>query len=143
MVLDNINDSIKLIGAYSTPATVETLFYECSCQTNDYEGNVISTFTEYTDVQGGCGAIYSGSLTTGCSDTNADPIVSYIPIEPQVEVDSDGVVVAESARGFPGAQTAIMDGSNHQQMRNDDNTKKRLTELYNGLYGPYFITRPR
>jgi hypothetical protein len=143
--LDNINGKYKrLIGAFSSPPPVEILLYECSCQSNDYDGNITNTFTEYTDVQGGCGAIYSGSLFTGCSNTNADPIVSYISGGPEEEEeDSDGVVIAESAQGFPGAQTAVMNGSNHQQMRNDSNTRDRLIELYNGQYGSYFFTTPR
>jgi pimeloyl-ACP methyl ester carboxylesterase len=57
--------------------------------------------------------------------------------------DSDGTVLVESQVGFAGAVVASMPGSNHLQMRNDSNTKGRLNELYNGIYGAYFTTAPQ
>ncbi|MEM1120255.1 MAG: hypothetical protein AAGJ18_07380 [Bacteroidota bacterium] len=41
---------------------------------------------------------------------------------------------------YPGAAQKEMDGSNHQQMRNDRNTKDRLNELWEGDYGFFFET---
>jgi hypothetical protein len=143
--LDNINGKYKrLIGAFSSPTPVEVLQYECQCDVYDSDlQNVVSTYTGYTDVQGDCSVAAGGSIYNSCFATNADPIVTYLSGGPEEEEDSDGVVIAESAKGFPGAQTAIMNGSNHQQMRNDSNTKDRLIELYNGQYGSYFFTTPR
>jgi len=34
-------------------------------------------------------------------------------------------------------------GSNHQQARNDSNTKNRLMQLFEGALGDYFITPER
>ncbi|MEZ4950390.1 MAG: hypothetical protein R2784_13540 [Saprospiraceae bacterium] len=51
----------------------------------------------------------------------------------------DGVVIRSSAAGFPGANhVKLMPGSNHQQMRNDSNTEKEPTNLYNGSCGTFF-----
>ncbi|MBN8682577.1 MAG: hypothetical protein J0L99_07985 [Chitinophagales bacterium] len=56
---------------------------------------------------------------------------------------NDGVVLAESATAYPGARNAALPKSNHQQMRNDSNTKQRLNEVFEGGFGRYFITDPR
>ena len=54
---------------------------------------------------------------------------------------SDGVVLAESAKNFPGAAVGkALEGSNHFQMRNDSQLKKALNGLYNGDNGIWFIT---
>lgn len=60
-----------------------------------------------------------------------------------VDKPSDGVVLAESAAAYPGAMTGALPKSNHQQMRNDSNTKQRLNEVLNGGFGDYFITPVR
>ena len=56
---------------------------------------------------------------------------------------SDGVALAESAMAYPGAQAAELPGSNHQQMRNDSNTKVKLLALFAGGFGDYFSTAVR
>ena len=45
---------------------------------------------------------------------------------------------------YPGA-TAVdaLPNSNHQQMRNDTNTKDKLNKLWIGDYGEFFITDPQ
>jgi triacylglycerol esterase/lipase EstA (alpha/beta hydrolase family) len=60
-----------------------------------------------------------------------------------VEFENDGLVLAESAAAYPGAQVKSMIKSNHQQMRNDSNTKTRLVELFSGELGIYFYTEIR
>jgi hypothetical protein len=56
------------------------------------------------------------------------------------EKPSDGVVISESAGNFPGASHNVkLDGSNHQQMRNDDNLKHKLKDLFNGKLEQFFI----
>jgi pimeloyl-ACP methyl ester carboxylesterase len=60
------------------------------------------------------------------------------------EHPSDGVVTVPSATAYPGAKYKIkMEGSNHQQMRNDTNTKNRLNELWEGDFGIYFDTNKK
>jgi hypothetical protein len=58
--------------------------------------------------------------------------------------ESDGIVLAESASAFTGAafKRPLYD-SNHEQMKNDENTRKALTDVYNGQRGIYFLTPPR
>ena len=64
---------------------------------------------------------------------------------------NDGVVTAESARALPGKTVMFNDesryilrdkntgfGSNHMQMRNDKNLRKKLDGLYDGDYGRFF-----
>ena len=56
---------------------------------------------------------------------------------------SDGVVLAESAKTWPGVNAVgkAMEGSNHFQMRNDSQLKKALIELFTGQTGEtWFIT---
>src|SRR5690606_1405748 len=59
--------------------------------------------------------------------------------------ESDGIVLAESDQRFPGArQIQLKPGhSNHEQIKNDENTKNALNSLYNGQRGEYFWTPPR
>ena len=57
---------------------------------------------------------------------------------------SDGVVPADSQAAFPGVgATKEMIGSNHQSERNDENTKRRLNELWFGTHGQFFKTAAR
>ncbi len=57
---------------------------------------------------------------------------------------SDGVVVSRSAKGFPDAIIDLMPKSNHQQMRNDKNTKEKLDGLMAyGLYNSFFLTNTK
>jgi hypothetical protein len=62
-----------------------------------------------------------------------------------VPIPSDGLVIATSAQAFPVAGTILMNGSNHQQMRNDSNTKNVLNTIYDGnvLNQEWFATSPR
>ncbi|HNE48623.1 MAG TPA: hypothetical protein PL173_10975 [Saprospiraceae bacterium] len=60
----------------------------------------------------------------------------------QIKKDSDGVVLSESAMNIPYATAPPrkMYNSSHMQMRNDDNTKKALLEIYDGDVGPAYKT---
>ncbi|MBP7272773.1 MAG: hypothetical protein KA974_02975 [Saprospiraceae bacterium] len=67
-----------------------------------------------------------------------------------MEKPSDGVVLAESAMNFPGLASPnharVLQGSNHQQMRNDQNTKIALLQIFdnmNELTPDFFIVEPR
>ena len=123
----NINGSL---GIQETPIMVN----ECNCTAYDYDGNSIYDWIELGD-ELGCSSY--GWLTSCYPTGNLVPSVS-LSIS---DKDSDGVVLAESAMNFPGAQAvAVMPGSNHQQMRNDSNTKKRLLELWGGTHGIFFKT---
>ncbi len=133
--INGLNDKFKnLIGAYKN-ITEPTLLYECFCQENDYDGNVTSEYYTYAE---NCAALGNG-MTGGCNETSADPIVSEVLVG-VVELDSDALVTVESQIAFPGADIRKMDGSNHQQMRNDSNTKAALNALYDGDIQQYFFT---
>lgn len=63
--------------------------------------------------------------------------------------DNDGVVLAESAK-YPilvdssvTHSYALMDKTNHDQMKNCTQTKNALTALYSGDLGKFFKTKPR
>lgn len=104
-----------------------------------------------------------GSYTCQCIDeTEFDLVDTYYEIEPGEECDpdwgdcimhinyaietfpNDGVVLCNSSGNVLGFTHArIMDDSNHFSMRNDHNTKDRLTELFNGDYGDYFKIDPK
>ena len=57
---------------------------------------------------------------------------------------SDGVVLAESAKSFPGSKPGgPLEGSNHFQMRNDSQLKIKLKDLYDGKFDDWFITEIR
>ncbi len=59
--------------------------------------------------------------------------------------ESDGVVTAESAQGYPGAgESMLLNNSNHFQLRNSTQTKDGLVKLFNegGQAGEsFFITK--
>ena len=65
---------------------------------------------------------------------------TYPAITLQEVESSDGVVPVSSAAGFENAITDILPASNHQQMRNDRNTKIKLDKVLNGEYGQFFKT---
>ena len=132
------NDKFRTItGALEVTETPISV-YECNCTSYDYDGNQVGgDWIELGD-ENGCP---SYGWLTGCTPTGN--FVSSVRYN-TVPNASDGIVLAESAKNFPGAVHKIeMMGSNHQQMRNDSNTRDRLNELWRGDYGSYFITAIR
>lgn len=77
------------------------------------------------------------SCPQGCSLANNGGYFSVL------EKPSDGIILAESAMDYPGAQLDVLPSSNHQQMRNDSNTKAKLLKVFGGSYGDYFGTAVR
>jgi pimeloyl-ACP methyl ester carboxylesterase len=139
--LNNANEDWRvIIGAKRFDEVGTSTEYECNCSEYDYDGNTIYSWT--TSVADINDCVGNGWLT-GCSPTGNTVTVSNFQF---VDEASDGIVVESSAKGFPQGTSPeptpnrIMDGSNHQQMRNDSNTKARLLELFNGQFGNYFIT---
>lgn len=118
----------KIIGAIAPVATTQ---HYCECvnfATNEVTQTPINDPSDCQVVLNREQACYPVTQTT---------------IE-MVEKPSDGVVLAESAGNFPGAaQNVKMPGSNHQQMRNDENLKKGLLKLFSGSLEPFFETEPR
>lgn len=114
--LNASNNKFKAItGAYSTQ-WVNT--YQCAC----------NGYTFPTSIP---------SCPTGCVLSSAGSLIQV------TEKPSDGVVLAESASAYPGALTDEMPKSNHQQMRNDSNTKIKMLKVLEGGFGDYFITDTR
>ena len=126
------DDSFKtIIGAreFNTTGTL----YECTCIVTDpytgWEWEDIYSVSNESDCNGG---VDEDCFITG-------EIIQGFP----VEYESDGIVTAPSAMGFPGADVGpdnALIGSNHQQMRNDSNLEQELDELFRGDHGDYFIT---
>jgi hypothetical protein len=114
--LTNSNNKYKTIIGAIESEWVDT--YQCNC--NGYS---------FPTSQPSC--------PSGCSLSNTG---GYYKL---TNKPNDGVVLAESAMDYPGAIVGKMDGSNHQQMRNDPNTKINLLKLFGGDYGNYFTTEIR
>lgn len=115
----NANDRFKLItGALSFEEITEQ---RCECIDNE-----------------GITYDYSGA----CSSSPEEDCFEYTGIiTVLVDKPSDGVVLAESASNYPDANyVRELTGSNHSQMKNDENTKDALLKLLNGDYGGFFIT---
>lgn len=137
----NANNRYKAaVGAAEVVGTFSTA-YECDCASYDGNGNQGNSWSGVASTPEECysqGSYDQGSgAYTNCYLGTPTTIVTYSV----VDVPSDGLVQASSASGYPGAATKEMIGSNHQQMRNDSNTKDRLNELYYGIHGEYFRSR--
>lgn len=139
--LINANDQWRsIIGAIRFDAVASSTEYECGCSDFDYDGNTIHSWTtSVTDINDCVGNGWLQSCyPTG--NTVQVPTLNY------VDEASDGIVTETSAKNFPQGTSPLptpskeMTGSNHQQMRNDVNTKARLLELFNGIHGTYFYT---
>ena len=126
------------IGAANIEAVGQT-GYECSCTNYDDSGNEINSWSGDVINPQDCYSQSPSSGYTNCYLGNATTVTNYqVVVKP-----SDGLVLEESASDFQGAPKKEMVKSNHQQMRNDSNTRDRLDELYSGRYGIYFKTLPR
>lgn len=72
------------------------------------------------------------------------PVYYTILVSSVNYIESDGIVLTNSSSAFTGAVHKIpLINSNHEQIKNDLNTKDALNKLYNGDYGLYFKTDPR
>ena len=129
------NDRFRVITGALETITTQIQVPECNCSAYDYDGNEVSSWTAFGDANGcptDLGWLTSCYLNGNIVTTNEFTTV---------ENPGDGIVLRESAMNFPGAQAiAVMQGSNHQQMRNDTNTKNRLNELWGGTHGFFFAT---
>jgi len=121
---DTANDKYKVaIGALEfNPVEVTT----CKCE---------------EEITGGLGTI-SYSFDGACPVSLSNCVTrTSIDMGIPTEYPSDGVVLMKSAIDYPNARVGEeMTGSNHQQMRNDENTRVRLNELWNGEHGRFFET---
>lgn len=130
------NDRYRaIVGAAEQQCNVVQEFsYICSC--TDMEGY------EYTSEAPSPSDCFTGSMNSICSSTGEYTITEHIECN-TVFKKADGVVLAESASMYPNgdgtfAPHFVMPTSSHQQMRNDDWTKIRLTETFNGDLVPWF-----
>jgi pimeloyl-ACP methyl ester carboxylesterase len=135
--LQNANETYKqLIGASGIQAVITSS--ECRCNTSTWEvGDPDHDSWSFSD------PVNSDMNQTECNTSpNCFWYNNYAFID--LNEANDGVVLASSQTAFPGVNaTAKMDGSNHQSERNDENTKKRLFELFEGNHGLFFKTEKR
>ncbi|MEM6320659.1 MAG: hypothetical protein AAF960_23520 [Bacteroidota bacterium] len=117
------NDKYKIaIGALTFE---EKIVQNCDCT-----GAITGGGTYQYTIPGPC-----PEGLTSCQTVN---VLQRIPNDEP----SDGVVTVSSATDYPNAKIGLeMTGSNHQQMRNDENTKRRLRELWEGEHGDFFSTK--
>jgi pimeloyl-ACP methyl ester carboxylesterase len=149
--MNNFNDRYKvIIGA------TETLFatnYYCECSGSSFGGifstyNSIGPFNSIGDCANNC--TNTTQLPFGCFGPGKFPTCKMRIDFVVNQYDVDGAVLANSAMNFPGDlyEKQKMDKSNHQQMRNDKNTKTMLNRLFDGYpsanggyrLDPWFIT---
>lgn len=120
----------RLIGARRDTSYIED--YHCEC-------------FEWTPN----GIQYSHSFVQNPSDCNQNNLSNNCTVIPRIkhlvfDEPSDGVVTVSSQKGYPGRKVGEMEmlNTNHMQMRNCEETKKRLRELFNGDYGKQFKIKP-
>ncbi|NOT36303.1 MAG: hypothetical protein HOP11_02870 [Saprospiraceae bacterium] len=115
---------------------------ECSCSQYTYDGNFV---TEYF-IDGICNSGFDECRSNSypenfiyCDCKSLGHQIFYYDIEP-----SDAVVPVSSQYAFPGVEHKVkLDKSNHQQCRNDRNTKEALDNLFLGNYGLTFEAKRR
>lgn len=132
-----------IIGARTVSYIID---YDVVCvNPNDINGNDATTNSPYLSNK------YNISVDNTSSETPENPcILPEVPIyitrivKNVTYKESDGIVLAESASAFTGSPfVRPLFGSNHEQMKNDENTRKALLDVYNGQRGSYFFTPPR
>jgi hypothetical protein len=147
----NANDEWKLIigalevGPVQDGCVASSDYTVWECDPNAPQNCAWVTYTSIS---------LQGSGIINCAQFNT-PTEIYLPNTSIVKTykDSDGTVTVESASAYPGLQWPALDmqGSNHLQMRNDDNTRKRLNNLFDGaknasgqwIIDPWFKTVAR
>jgi hypothetical protein len=128
---DRVNGYWKiLIGARTAEVLPEQ---DCEC-INAQTGEVV-VVDEY----------YCNNGTPGYPWSSCDMTISYTGNF--LEYESDGFILTESAQSAPGQNywpSRFMDGSNHMQMRNDENTRDAMKAiLEEGLGRGFFKTETR
>lgn len=110
----------------------------CTCEVYS-NGSFQFTFPTNPNDEGQCEDPGFGSgFTLSCYQTTIYSTPSII------EKESDGIVLAESAAGLPGADAVReMPGSSHMQMRNDRNLMFGLNDLWDGDIHPFFQTEEK
>jgi pimeloyl-ACP methyl ester carboxylesterase len=125
--------------------TVPELFCKCQLNNSGHITNLtdeqVNSSTDCQNLENSLGMDFGGAHTNVRCHTYTRNVTGLFTIFNHQT--SDGVVVSSSAGGLLHRQNWPMKGSNHGQIKNDTNTKLRLTDLFNGLYDPYFATAPR
>lgn len=127
---DNLNNRWKyMIGALEMIPNGNILCY-CSCNEYNPSGPAFE-FVNPISCSEDC-SIFE-DMYINCTGFEEPELVGYSTV-------SDGLVLKESAVGFPNAKypPLRMLGSGHMQMRNDSQLKFALNSLYNGDVDTYF-----
>lgn len=141
---ETANDQFRVItGALEPTQFPVPNEYECWCRLYNSQGQLLSDWAWNSH-----GSVFpdecdSGPLGIGGLYQECQLRQAYVA--GFIEKKCDGIVLAESAMNYPdgfgsSALSIEMPGSNHQQMRNDDNLKRELINLYDGLHGDFFKT---
>lgn len=125
-VVENLNTNYKSL----ITNTSSTFAFTAQCKVESIEyGNITRTRHEYSATPEGCDQY---SFVQGCCFEDLSQPVFNINT---VTEASDGFIPVSSQIAFPGATTLQMPNSNHEQMKNDSNTKIVLRQIYQGLSG--------
>lgn len=138
----NLNDNYKsLFGARETVVANEEDFCRCTYK-DDFSNSFDHEDILMINPQLGCSVFDPGGPDSPYSSCEVMTRTSY----QTREYPFDGVVLKSSAESFPGADSGPdneLTGSNHQQMRNDENLETELRELFAGEHGRYFRTNKK
>jgi hypothetical protein len=135
------------IGARVSEEIAPDIFCSCTISGFDFPNGSYFTHYGYTLTPGTqCGEeleeMFPNFTSISCQQWDSDYNFSLR------HKDSDGVVLAESAMDIPQAtynNPALLqkDGSTHMRIRNDENTKTLLLEVFTGEVGDFFITEEK
>ncbi|MBK6860256.1 MAG: hypothetical protein IPG95_08255 [Saprospiraceae bacterium] len=140
----SLNDKWKIIIGIAEYQEIE-IGGICKCESYGASGDLEGVSTFWTSDRASCESLNVAGDWTRQYAYFPEFETNFVQID-----QSDAVVPAQSAQNFPGCLTTNrreMLKSNHQQMRNDSNTKLRLDELLYGasgtgipIYDPFFQT---
>ncbi len=148
--LDNFDRTYRvIIGALYADKTAKDIV-TCHCtSSNDLTGETIDLGTRYTTEEDDCTSFYAeqfpvdGPFVLSCT-THRYPLAAY----QWRHKDSDGVVLAESAKLIPQgtfSEELILkkNDSTHMSIRNDKNTREILMNIFKGDVGEFFETETK
>jgi hypothetical protein len=127
--INNINrDMMGLTGAIQLQYN-----FSGQCRVDAYHyGNLQSNEIKYASTPEGCDQYNYDPTFGGVYQVISTPLYNSFNLVTQPH---DGLIPVYSAQAFPGATVLTMDGSNHSQMKNDDNTRQLLRRTWNANDG--------
>ncbi len=128
-----------IIGAHTVEPVPK---YRCTCEFESIPGEPGIIEETFVDNPADCKDYWVGNQHFECT---ASTEIEFV-IETVIR-ESDGVVTAESAQGYPGAgESMLLNNANHFQLRNSTQTKNGLLKLFDEggeAAESFFITKTK